>query len=152
MKRITALLLLAAMVLTLAACGSKTVTIDLDAVYKTAETKLPTMLPLDTTGQLNFMGVKAEDCEKSIVAICGDGSLRADEIWLIKAKDKDALARIQKLADTRLKAKAEETESYVPDQYTVVKAAVTVTRDLYFAMIVSPEAEAIKAAFEAAAK
>lgn len=151
MKRIIAVLLLLSLVLSLGACGKKAVTMDLDAVYKSVEDKFPAMLSLDANDALNFMGLKEQDYEKAIVAICAVG-LGADEIWLVKAKDQAALERIQKLADTRLKAKAEETEDYVPDQYLIVKQGVTVTKDLYFALIVSPEVDAVKAAFEAAAK
>lgn len=151
MKKTIAVLLLLALVLSLGACGKKAVSMDLDAVYKSLEDKLPAMLPLDATGALNFMGLKEEDYEKAVVSICAEG-LRADEVWLVKAKDQAALERIQKLADTRLRAKAEETESYVPDQYQVVKQGVTVTKDLYFALLVSPDVDAMKATFEAAAK
>lgn len=149
MKRIIAALLLLALVLTAAGCGKKEVEvqIDLDALYKQFEEKLPAMLALDADGQTNFMGIDAADCQKSLVSICAEG-LRADEIWLIQAKDADALERLHALAESRLTIKAEETKSYVPDQYAIVKEGKLLTRGLYLALIVSPDAGEMEAAFQ----
>lgn len=149
MKRIIAALLLLALVLTAAGCGSKKpeTEVNLDALYKHYEEKLPAMLSLDADGQMNFMGIDAADCQQSLVSICAEG-LRADEIWLIQAKDADALERLHALAEARLTIKAEETESYVPDQYAIVKEAKLLTRGLYLALIVSPDAEEMAEAFQ----
>lgn len=150
MKRMIALALLAVLVIGLAACGKQeTVTMDLAGVYAQYADKLPVMMELDETERLDFMGLEADDCQQAIVAICGSG-LGADEVWLIQAKDAAALERIQKLAENRMAAKAEETESYVPDQYLVVKEGKLVTRGLYFALLVSPEVESMEAIFKAA--
>ena len=88
--------------------------------------------------QMNFCGIDPADCKQSIVAICGN-SLRADEIWLIEAKDAEALARIQSAAQTRLTAKDQESITYSPEQNAVVKKAETIVCNNYFVLVVSPD-------------
>ncbi len=151
MKKTVSILLLAALLLGLGACGSGSDAepVNLEALYQSFSEQLPTMLLLDADMALNFMGIQSEDCAQCVAAICGEG-LRADEVWLIEAKDDAALSRIQKLAETRIQAKLEETESYVPDQYAVVQKAECLTVGRYFALLVSPEVDTLKAGFEKA--
>jgi len=84
-----------------------------------------------------------------VAAICADG-LRADEVWLNEAKDQAAFDKLSALVDTRLAAKLEETESYNPEQYAVCEKAVILNEGLYLAFLVSPDADTLKASFEAA--
>ena len=70
--------------------------------------------------------------------------MRADEIWLIKAKDAEALKNIAKLADSRIKAKADESITYSPEQYAVVQKAEIIEKGEYFALIVSPDVSSLK--------
>jgi len=152
MKRIVVLTLIAALLLGLAACGQaepEAKSADLQALYTSYESTLPAMLVLDETMMLNFLGIQAGDCTQVVAAICADG-LRADEVWLIEAKDADALARLTELAENRLLSKADETVSYAPDQYAVVEKAQLLTNGNYLALLVSPEVDAMKAAFEEA--
>ena len=52
---------------------------------------------------LNYLGISMEDCAQAVVAVTSDG-LGADEVWLIQAKDTEALARLQPLARISLPA------------------------------------------------
>lgn len=153
MKKFTAAILLLSLILSLAACGGKAEApkVDLQSVYDGYTGLMPDMMVLDETNMLNMLGIQAADCEQAIVAICSYG-LQADEVWLIRAKDADALKRIQTLAETRLHAKADETESYLPEQYLIVKEGQIITKDLYLALLVSPEVSTMKAQFEDAVK
>lgn len=153
MKRMTAILLTAALLLSLAACGAAPAAepVDLNALYESFSDSLPEMWVLDDDTRLNFLGVKAEDCAQVITAIPA-GSLAADEVWLIEAKDADALSRLKTLAETRMAAKADETINYLPDQYVFVEKGVILTEGLYLALIVSPDVDNLKAAFEEAVK
>ena len=47
-------------------------------------------------------------------------------------------------------AKADETINYLPDLYVFVEKGVILTEGLYLALIVSPDVDNLKAAFEAA--
>jgi len=152
MKRIVVLTLIAALLLGLAACGQaepEAKSADLQALYTSYESTLPAMLVLDETMMLNFLGIQAGDCTQVVAAICADG-LRADEVWLIEAKDQAAFDKLSALVDTRLAAKLEETESYNPEQYAVCEKAVILNEGLYLAFLVSPDADTLKASFEAA--
>lgn len=155
MKKVFALILSLAMLLSTAACGSAPASekesIDLNALYESFSDSLPEMWILDEEMMLNMYGINAEDCKQVIAAIVSTG-LAADEIWLIEAKDADALARLKTMAESRMKAKADETINYLPDQYVFVEKGVILTEGLYLALIVSPDVDNLKAAFEAAVK
>jgi hypothetical protein len=151
MKKILALVLCACALLGLTACGSKAPakSADLAALYDTLTASMPQMLPMDETTMLNFQGIEAADCVQVKVAICAEG-LRADEIWLIEAKDEAALEKLQALAEARIQAKDEETVSYNPEQNAVVRNAQVFTEGNYLFLLVSPDVDALKAQVEAA--
>lgn len=150
MKKLICLVLVLALSLT--ACGGKeekTVSVDLGALYESYGDYLPDMFAMDEASMMNFLGIDTQDCANYQVAICGDG-MRADEVWLIEAKDEAALENLRELAETRIQAKLDETVSYAPDQYVIVEKAELITNGLYLALLISPDVDAMKAAFEAA--
>lgn len=151
MKKVLSLLLVLALVLSLAACGGKekSVDVDLDALYDSYSQYLPDMFYPDEATMLDFLGIDTADCAKYKVAICAEG-MRSDEVWLIQAKDEAALKNLRQLAQTRIDAKKDETVSYAPDQYAVVEKAELLTNGLYLALLISPDVDALKAGFEAA--
>ena len=152
MKKYIALLL-AVLMLCLAGCGGKDQTknvIDVQAVYDSMADVLPEMLPMDEAMMLNFCGIKAEQCKQVVVAVCSDG-LRADEVWLIEAVDEGALEELKSLADGRLTRKGEESITYSPEQYEVVKKAEVITAGNYLAVLVSPDVDALAKIFNEAA-
>lgn len=150
MKKLICMMLAAMMLLTFTACGGeKTVEttaeaapVDLNALYESMADKLPEMILMDTDMLMNFCGIQAEDCTQVVAAIGATG-LMTDEIWLVEAVDETALDRIEELANTRLKLKGEETVSYAPDQYEIVKEGKIIRSGLYLALIVTPEADAL---------
>ena len=152
MKKYIALLL-AVLMLCLAGCGGKDQTknvIDVQSVYDSMADVLPEMLPMDEAMMLNFCGIKAEQCKQVVVAVCSDG-LRADEVWLIEAVDEGALEELKNLADGRLTRKGEESITYSPEQYEVVKKAEVITAGNYLAVLVSPDVDALVKIFNEAA-
>ena len=153
MKKITALVLTIVLLVSLTACGNEPAKepVDLNALYESFGASLPEMWILDEDMMLNMFGIKTEDCAQVITAIVSTG-LNVDEIWLIEAKDTDALNRLKALAESRMTAKADETVDYLPDQYVFVEKGVILTEGLYLALIVSPDVDNLKAAFEAAVK
>lgn len=155
MKKLTAILLIAVLLLSMAACGSEPApekkNVDLNAVYESFGSSLPEMWVLDADMMLNMFGIKEEDCTQVITSIVSTG-LNVDEIWLIEAKDAAALEQLKALAESRMKAKADETVDYLPDQYVFVEKGVILTEGLYLALIVSPDVDNLKATFEAAVK
>lgn len=151
MKKAISLLLILSLVLTMVACGKKEdpKSIDVSALYESYSQYLPEVFCPDEATMLNFLGIRAEDCAQYQVAICSEG-MRADEVWLIEAKDQASLERLRKLAQTRIDAKLDETKSYVPDQYAIVEKAELLTNGLYLALLISPDVDTLKAGFEAA--
>lgn len=152
MKKILTLLLALSLVLSLAACGGKAeepVSIDVNTLYESYGEYLPEMFYPDEATLLNFLGIDVADCAQYKVAICAEG-LRADEVWLIEAKDEAAMERLYQLAETRIVSKLDETETYAPDQYLIVQEAVILTNGRYLALLISPDVDALKAEFEAA--
>lgn len=155
MRKLFTMILAMALLLSLTACGGETApaaeAADLQAVYESMQDTLPEMIVMDEDTMLNFFGIEAEDCLQVVTAICADG-LRTDEVWLIEAKDEATLEEILALAETRLVAKADETINYTPDQYLVVEKAELLTEGNYLALLVSPDVDTLKAAFEDAVK
>ncbi len=152
MKKMISLVLGLALMLTLAACGGKAeepVSIDVQALYESYGQYMPDMFFPDEETMMNFLGISVEDCVQYQVAICAEG-MRADEVWLIEAKDAAALENLKQLAETRVQAKLDETQSYAPDQYVVVEKASILTNGNYLALLISPDVDALKAGFEAA--
>lgn len=152
MKKCIALLLTLAMVLSFAACGKadeEVVNVDVNSLYDSYSQYMPEMFYPDDDTMLNFLGISAEDCAQYKVAICAEG-MRADEVWLLEAKDETALENLRQLAQTRIEAKLDETVTYAPDQYVIVEKAVVQVKGLYLALLISPDVDALAAAFEAA--
>ncbi len=166
MKRILTMILAAAMLVTVTGCGSEPAATtapadstpaatqaaapaDMQSIYDSMTAHMPEMIKMDADMMLNFCGIASEDCVQAAAAICSDG-LRTDEIWLIEARDEEALARVVALAETRLQMKGEESISYSPEQYAVVEKAQIITDGLYFALIVSPDVDTLAEIFNAA--
>lgn len=150
MKRVIYTIMALCLVLILAACGSeKQANVDVAALFESNQQYLPEMFYPDDDTLLSFLGIHAEDCAQYKIALCAEG-LRADEIWLIEAKDDAALENLTQLANVRIQSKLDETESYAPDQYLVVQKAQVLTHGRYLALFISPDVDAMKASFEAA--
>lgn len=154
MKRFVALALALMLLCALAGCGAKDsgsdVQMDVQSVYDSMASVMPEMLVMDEMMMLNFCGIEAEMCEQVAVAVCFDG-LRADEVWLIEAKDADALEDLEALAKSRLERKGEESITYSPEQYEVVQKAEVLTAGNYLAVLVSPDVDALVEIWEQAA-
>ena len=156
MKKLIALVL-ALSLLGLVGCGKSdsgekpAAKLNMEELYTSLlETKdMTEMVRMNEGMMLNVCGIQAEDCVQAVVAVAGDGLL-ADEIWLIEAKDADTLSSIKTLSDNRLKQKGDESVTYSPEQYEVVKAAHVITESNYLIMLVSPNADTMEAAVRTA--
>lgn len=149
-------IILAALLLTLAGCGTEkaaepTEPVDLTALYASWSELLPEMFLVEGDMRLEFFGMDEADYVQAITAVCADG-LGADEVWLIQATDAEALERLKQVAENRLSAKADETVDYNPEQYAVVQKAELITAGDYLALLVSPDVEQMKADAEKALK
>lgn len=162
MKKLFCAILACMMLLSLTACGDNGNTtgganntpleLNLSEIYTTItkDAQMPEMMQLETDMLLDLFGIRAEYCNQAVVYMCVN-SLRADEIWLLEAKDAESLAALKNLAQARLDQKDAESVTYSPEQNAVVKAAQVIEAGNYFVMIVSPDAAAIAGAFRTAA-
>ena len=115
---------------------------DLPVIYDkmTAMDGMPEMLLVPANKAEMLFGIAEDDCVTHRTAICAD-SLRADEIWLIEAKDSAAADRIEALAKMRLEQKASELKNYLPEQYGIVQQGKIIRQGNVVALIVSPAVE-----------
>ena len=152
MKKLFGFIMIVCMLVSLVACGGgeekkeTAVTLDLPAIYAQMEATLPEMVALSESAMLNRYGIDAASVAEAYVYVCTDGLL-ADEIWLIKAADADAMAKLQTLAENRMQAKDEESVTYSPEQNKIVKQGKILQRGDYLALIVSPDVDALAAIF-----
>ena len=153
--RIKCFAALLAAVLLLTACTAapdtnKTESLDVESIYASFESTLPEMTQFDEDRMLNLLGLSSDKYARALVYVASDGLL-ADEIWLVEAKDADTLAEIKTLAETRLRLKGKESQTYSPAQYAIIQKAQVITHGNYLAVIVSPEVEQLSALYKAAA-
>lgn len=151
MKKVISLILALALLMSMSACGGKkeTASVEVNALYESYSQYMPDMFFPDEDTMMNFLGIDTKDCVQYQIAICAEG-MRADEVWLMEAKNASSLENLRQLAETRVEAKKDETVSYAPDQYVVVEKAVILTQGNYLALLISPDVDALKAGFEAA--
>lgn len=122
---------------------------DLAQLYTQMTQKLPEMIEMEPDMMLDYCGIDPEQCVQAVAATNSNG-LETDEIWLLEAVDEAAADTLEEMAELRLKMKAEETESYDPDQYAVVQKAKLLREGTYLALIVTPEAAELAEMFQAA--
>lgn len=154
-KSLISIVLILALTLCLVGCGAEkgktsATNMDMQKVYEGFAKTLPEMTMMDSNMMKNFCGIAEEDCKQAVVGVSSDG-LRADEIWLLEAKDEAAAENLEKLANTRLERKGEESITYSPEQYEIVKKAQVIRNGNYLALIVSPDVEALANEYRTAA-
>lgn len=127
--------------------GPKELVLASTYVAMTKDVEMPEMLRIDGDLMLDLFGIRSEQCKQVEIYMCSN-ALQADEIWLIEAVDAEALQNLKGLAQARLQQKDDESVTYSPAQNAIVKKAHLETYGNYLVMIVSPEVEAITAAFK----
>ncbi|MGN0803172.1 MAG: DUF4358 domain-containing protein [Candidatus Faecivicinus sp.] len=141
MKKLCSILLLAAMLLTLTACGgkeTKAVNVNLTDVM-TKFSLGEEMMTLTADDLRDMYGIDAADVKQFAAAINSTG-IKCDEIILIEAAGSDAAARVKTALDNRYQAKLNETENYLPDEYAIIKTCSVTANGNFVAMIVAANA------------
>lgn len=152
MKKIIVAIIMILAMLSLVACGGETAetndttqnvsTVNMQEVYDSYASYLPEMVVLEEKAMMNQYGVDASKCTQVIIANCSDG-LKSDEIWLIEAVDATAAAEIADLAQSRVEREKEETQSYAPDQFTIVEKAEIIEDGNNVVLIISPDVDTL---------
>ena len=168
MKKLICLMLVLVLGLSLMACGGKSegdnngnggngganvpTNLNLAEIYTTITNgvNIPEMMKLDADLLLDLYGIRAEYYTQAEMYLCVN-SLRADEIWLLEAKDSASMETLKQLMQARLDQKDAESITYDPEQNAIVKAAQIIEAGNYLVMIVSPDAATIAGNFRTAA-
>lgn len=140
----------------LSACGAtpaSSVSVDRGAqfvqAYEQMEGKLPEMMEMPEDTVLDFYGIDPAEYSAALFRLSVDNML-ADEVILIQAKDEPSATHIEEMLNGRLQAKAEEAESYSPDQYAIISKCSVYRDGLTLAMIVNANAEEMLTVFQQA--
>ena len=85
-------------------------------------------------------GIQVADMEQAILMV-HEESLRADELWLIRAPDEETARELEALAEAHVEQLRAELKDYLPEQYAVARVGLVLCRDEVLALFISPEAE-----------
>lgn len=142
-RSVTLLSLAVLMLLGVSACGGgKQAAADLDvkAVMADMLAKYPIQdgMELSESDMLSFYGIQAEDMEAFAADLAADG-ITANEIVLVKAKDEDSAKDVETKLQSRLDARRNELNGYLPDQYEIVEKSEVKRDGVYVRLIISPQ-------------
>ena len=123
----------------------------LDAIYEeiARTVDLPEMLELNEEMLSVYLGLSPEDYKNGRFYVCSN-NLKADEIWLVKLESEDAAAQMLEKARGRIEAKAQSYRNYLPEEYEVVSRGIAMSQGNTVVLFISPDAEAMLAAFRSA--
>ncbi len=145
MKKITALLLAACMLLLFTACGGgKEVKIDelsAELVASGAFTMDMGQYAMNAALAGPTYGFDEADVTESVFYF---NNATAEEIFLAKAADKDAAAKLEGLCKTRVESQKAALEMYAPDAIPRLDNAIVVTADNYVIFVVANDAAAAR--------
>lgn len=154
MKKLLSLLLAAAMLFSLAACGGGgTKQADLQKVMADMKTKIKNqeMMDLSTDDLMPNYGISTDDV-KQFAAYVDSTGIKGDEIIFLEGKDADAAKRIKEKLDTRYKQKEVEMKDYLPAEFAILKKCSVNQKGNYVSMIVSPQYEELNKIYNEAVK
>ena len=141
-SKITAIIISAIMLLTLASCGGKTAKVELnfdEICQKISESVSMPEETIELQGEdlLDYYGIESEKVAeyKAVQDACG----YKDEIVLIKAVDESAAAEIESLLNEHIDYQKDSMKNYDPAQYEILGASEVTVNGVYVAMFISAE-------------
>ncbi|MBP5184927.1 MAG: DUF4358 domain-containing protein [Lachnospiraceae bacterium] len=145
MKRTILLILVAAMVLGLCACGSKPEVPVADVYERMAkEVKFPTeMLKMDDSIIIRDFGFDLDTFEEYLYMKAED-VLFAENIMLIKVKDAKDVDAVKEKLEKFVKEQATLLNGYMPDQGKIAEKGIVVAKGRYVYLLMSSEVNALK--------
>jgi Flp pilus assembly protein TadD len=146
MKKFTAMACLAAMTLTLTACGSKTkdVTIDTAALAKDLQSAITSdTLAQTATEMLPSIYFYDEDSVTSGIAYASSGAT-ACEVAVIQSKDSSYTSEVEKLFQTRVDNQSSLYASYNEGEVTKLDNAIIESTGTYTVLCVCDDTDTAK--------
>ena len=139
-SKITAIMLSAIMLLTLASCGGKTANIELNfnEIYQkiSESVSMPDeIIELQGEDLLDYYGIESDKVAeyKAVQDACG----YKDEIVIIKAADENSAADIGNLFTQHIDYQKDSMKNYDADQYEVLGSSKVIVNGSYAAMFIS---------------
>ncbi len=154
MKKLWAVILAAALLFALTACGGGTTKqADLAKVMTDMKTKITNkdMMDLSKDDLMTNYGIEAADVKQFAAYIDSTGT-KGDEIVFLEGKDADAAKRMKEKLDARYKQKEVEMKDYLPEEYAMLKKCSVNQDGNYVSMIISPQYEELNKIYNAAIK
>lgn len=149
-RRITAVGILLALVLLLAACsGGVKADKSLPEIFEEikAGSELAEMVEFTSIDQLDRNYGITEDMVEEFAGGKGSGDVTADEIVLIKAKNQESAEKIAEKLGQRLASKLNQNKNYNPKLAEIIEKCSVESKDLYVTMIVAEDAQKITELF-----
>ena len=108
-----------------------------------SEVTLPEMLEFTDVDRLDRNYGITEDMVDEFAGGINSSGTAINEIVLIKAKDADSAAEIEKKLNNRLESLLKQSRNYRPEEAEELEKCKVEKNDMYVSMIVSTEAEKI---------
>jgi len=156
MKKIVSILIALLIACSFAACsGDKpennvsSVQVDLSAVKNVMIQQLSPTDPIDIQADalLNLYGIAAEDIESAACYTTMDGAF-PEEVVMVKAKDADALKRIEEKMNNRIAEVKVQSQSYDAENYAIAQKSEVQKNGNYIAMFLSPDYDSLVSIFK----
>ena len=125
-----------------AATSSATAPEDMQSRFQSAydqmQPQLPEMMEIPPEMVTDYYGIERDDYKAGIFMISLDNML-ADEVVMLQAIDSAAADRIETMLNERLQAKADEAESYSPEQYAIITGCKVLRNGETLSLLVSAD-------------
>jgi len=153
MKRLLAALLALVLVLSLAACGGKPVTVDITQVKETILKDLAVVDPLDLPVERlqDLYGITQDKVKVSACFITMGGAF-PDEIIMLEAVDTAAAGEIAQKLEARLADVKNQAQNYDAESFALLEKCKVRTTGVYVTLFISALSGEMQTIFEAAAK
>ncbi len=164
MKKIVSILIALLIACSFAACsgdlGNETpdnnnvaVDVDLAAVKAQMIQQLSPTDPIDIGADalLNLYGIASEDIESAACYTTMDGAF-PEEVVMVKAKDAEALKRIEEKMNNRISEVKVQSQSYDAENYAIAQKSEVQKNGNYIAMFLSPDYDSLVELFNSAFK
>ncbi len=137
-KRVSAVVTIAAMFLALAACGKKAADFDVEALGNDLSQKITyadTLSPMDIDTAGMFLNLSDVNVTKAAIYEGSGGT--AEEIVVLECASDDDAKKAEQVLKTRVSEQIESFTDYVPEELTKLNAAVIKVSGKYAVLSVS---------------
>lgn len=153
MKQVLSILLVLMLVLSMVACGSGSVQVDIAAVKSTIIEDLEIADPLDLPAERlqDLYGIAPETVKTAACFITMGGAF-PDEIVMVEAVDAAAAKEITEKLEARLADVKNQAQNYDADSFALLEKCKVASTGVYVTLFISALSSEMQSIFEAATK